>query len=108
MERMSDGMSDNDLTTIDGLMRAHYKWVDDMGWHNKEPLESVALIHEEVAELGRELRGNVQDIDRIGEEMADVVLRVLDLAGQYGLNFQHRIINKYQRNIQRGTRGRVK
>lgn len=36
--RISESMNINDIA------KANYDWVEAMGWHNKTPLEALALI----------------------------------------------------------------
>lgn len=57
----------------------HYAWVERMGWHNKNRLETLALIFSEVGESGDEfVKGKITS--KFGEELADIVLRVIDFA----------------------------
>lgn len=74
------------LGSLDGLdeiaVRQH-AWVGDMGWHNKTPLESLALIASEIGEAVDECRGDTPTA-AFGEELADIVLRSLDLAEDEG------------------------
>lgn len=67
----------NSLTS---LARYHYSNVDRLGWHDRLPLEAVALIHEELGEVSREFRAKTPDLQRVQNELGDVILRCLDLA----------------------------
>jgi len=70
-----------------------------MGWDNtKTPLESVALIHEEVAELGHELRQKEINKEATGFEMADIILRVMDLAEEMEINIGGAVFDKISHN----------
>lgn len=63
----------------------HYDWVERMGWHNKTTLESLALIASEVGESAAECLGEVPT-KAFGEELADIVLRTIDLAHTHQLD----------------------
>jgi NTP pyrophosphatase (non-canonical NTP hydrolase) len=90
--------------TVEEIVKKHYEWVEEMGWHNKTPLEYVALIAEEVGELARDVR-----LDKpVDEELADIALRVADLAMVLGVNLGEAIAVKMTINRIRGTRGRKK
>lgn len=79
-----------------------WQWVEDMGWHNKQPLEYVALIASEIGEVANECRGE-KPTDRLGEELADVILRTLDMAEQFGVNIQQEVFNKMAKNRSNGN-----
>ena len=99
--RMSLGMLVGDIA------EKQWQWVEDMGWHNKRPLEYVALICSEIGEVANECRGEAPS-ERLGEELADIVLRTLDMAHHYGIDIESAIQKKMDLNNARGTRGRVK
>lgn len=61
------------------LMVRHHAWVERMGWHKISPLESVALIMSEIGEALNECWGP-QPTAAFGSELADIVLRCMDLA----------------------------
>jgi NTP pyrophosphatase (non-canonical NTP hydrolase) len=92
---------------IDQIAKQNYEWVEKMGWHNKTPLEALALIASEVGEAINECR-NETPTDAFGEELADIVLRVLDLAHWQGISIENEILLKMKKNDQRGSRGRLK
>jgi NTP pyrophosphatase (non-canonical NTP hydrolase) len=85
----------------------HYKWVEEMGWHNKTPLEYLALIASEVGEAVNECRGE-KPTEKLGEELADVILRVLDFAEVQNIDIEKELAEKMLINSKRGTRGRFK
>jgi NTP pyrophosphatase (non-canonical NTP hydrolase) len=93
-----------DLKTITQL---HFDWVEEMGWHNKTPLEALALVASEVGEAVNECRGEKPTED-FGEELADIVLRVIDLAHWQGVDIESELIKKIEKNKARGNRGRLK
>lgn len=90
---------------INELCKKQYDWVERMGWHNKTVLEYLALIGSEVGEAVNECRGNAPTED-FGYELADIVLRVADLAEWQRIDLQKCIIDKMTINERRGTRGR--
>jgi|TARA_R110000782_G_C14819221_1_gene413847 NTP pyrophosphatase (non-canonical NTP hydrolase) len=97
--------SDEGLT-INGTAKAQCEWVERMGWHNKTVLEALALIGSEVGEAVNECRMG-KPSEKFGEELADIILRTLDLSVTTGVNIEQAIIDKMALNETRGTRGRV-
>jgi NTP pyrophosphatase (non-canonical NTP hydrolase) len=95
------------MTSIKQLSAQHFDWVEKMGWHNKTPLEALALVASEVGEAVNECRGE-KPTDAFGEELADIVLRVMDLAYWQGVDLEQEIVNKIAKNELRGNRGRLK
>ena len=92
---------------INLLAQEQWLWVDKMGWHNKLPLEYVALIASEIGEVANECRGE-QPTEKLGEELADIILRTLDMGHQFGFNMSAEIQAKMIKNYNNGTRGRLK
>ena len=93
---------------INELAQKHWEWVESVGWHDdKRILEYLALIASEIGECVNECRGK-KPTEFLGEELADIVLRVFDTALQHGINIEQEIINKMAKNKQRGNRGRLK
>lgn len=92
---------------INQLAKQNYDWVERMGWHNKTTLEALALVASEVGEAINECRGE-NPTDNFAEELADIVLRVLDIAYWQGIDIEQELLNKMKKNEQRGTRGRLK
>ena len=90
---------------INELAAKHYEWVERMGWHNKTVLEALALIASEVGEAVNECRGE-EPTKALGEELADIILRVVDLAQWQGIDLAAEIAAKMEKNEARGTRGR--
>ena len=76
-----------------------------MGWHNKTVLEALALIGSEVGEAVNECRGE-KPTDEFGTELADIILRTVDLAHWQGIDLAKVISDKMAVNEERGTRGR--
>ena len=92
---------------INELAKQNYDWVERMGWHNKTTLEALALVASEVGEAINECRGE-KPTPEFAEELADIVLRVLDIAHWQGIDIEKELQAKMLKNEQRGTRGRVK
>ena len=92
---------------INQRAKQNYDWVERMGWHNKTTLEALALVASEVGEAINECRGE-NPTDNFAEELADIVLRVLDIAHWQGIDIEQELLNKMKKNEQRGTRGRLK
>lgn len=61
----------------------------------------LALIHSEVSECLEALRRDPPDMDHVAEELADVCIRVFDLAGRLGLDLIRVIHEKMERNRKR-------
>jgi len=90
---------------INEIAQKQFDWVERMGWHNKTALESLALIASEVGEAVNECRGDVPTPE-FGTELADIILRVADLAHWHGIDLAEKIAVKMAINEARGTRGR--
>lgn len=101
IKQLSEKMNINDIA------EKNYLWVEKMGWHNKTTLEALALVASEVGEAINECRHEVPS-DAFGEELADIILRVVDIAYWQGINIEQEIMAKMLKNEQRGTRGRTK
>lgn len=108
---VSRGYNDFDIEehktpmSVTELCNVQYDWVERMGWHNKTVLEALALIASEVGEAVNECRGD-EPTAEFGEELADICLRVFDLAKWQGIDLQQSIVNKIAKNELNGTRGR--
>lgn len=63
----------------------HHQWVEQMKWHNRTHLEAAGMIASEVAEACGEMTLSGTTL-RFAEEIADVVLRVLDEAVELDLD----------------------
>lgn len=90
---------------INEIAAKQYDWVERMGWHNKTVLEALALIASEVGEAVNECRGEKPSAE-FGTELADIILRVADLAQWQGIDLAATIANKMRINEANGTRGR--
>jgi NTP pyrophosphatase (non-canonical NTP hydrolase) len=63
----------------------HSAWVASMGWHNKKPLEYLALIASEVGEAVAEAPCN-RATPEFGSELMDILLRTVDFAHVHKIN----------------------
>lgn len=95
----------HDYASIGHMAKVQHNWVERMGWHNKTVLEALALIASEVGEAVNECRGE-EPTEKLGEELADIILRTLDLAEWQGIDIEKAITDKMAINEVRGTRGR--
>lgn len=91
--------------TLKELAKRQYAWVESCGWHNKTVLEALALIASEVGEAVNECRGE-KPTKEFGFELADIILRVIDLAESEGIDIEEKVLAKMAVNANRGTRGR--
>lgn len=87
------------------------------GWYDNGPRplpELLCLVHSEVSEALEELRaGHAPDeeyigaggkIEGVGAELADVLIRVADLAGAYGIDLAGAVVRKMSFNATRPHR----
>ena len=85
----------------------------EKGWHDKCDPESVtqqlawlALVHTEVSEAAECVReGALQNVtgphgkpEGLPSEMADIVIRVMDVCGAMGIDLESAILEKVQHN----------
>jgi NTP pyrophosphatase (non-canonical NTP hydrolase) len=86
----------------------HYEWLKEMGWTGKlTPLEQLALIASEIGEAANECRGETPT-DKLGSELADIVLRVFGMSEELNINIEQEILDKMKSNRRVGNRGRTK
>jgi NTP pyrophosphatase (non-canonical NTP hydrolase) len=95
--------------TINKTAKEIYDWVESFGWHNKTPLECLALIASEVGEAVNECR-DVNPTYKLGDELADIVIRTLDFAHEQGIDMEAAIAAKMEINKARKKKpaGRLK
>ena len=79
---------------------AHNNAKDKGFWDNpRETGTLLALIHSEASEALEADRNG--DRDNFEEELADILIRVADLAGGKGIDLESAVTNKIARNFQR-------
>jgi len=80
----------------------------DHGWYEDQRSvpELLCLIHSEVSEALEGYRNGVKDGEKgcLAEELADVVIRVFDMAEAYGIDIVNEINNKHEYNKTRPYR----
>lgn len=76
---------------------------DETSWDESYKIPAIlALISSEVSEALEAFRKD--DFENFGEEMADVVIRVLDCTAGLGIDMDKAVADKLERNKQRGYR----
>ena len=83
--------------TLSSLAQRQWSWVDSMQWHNKTNLEALALVCSEVGEAINETRGD-NITPAFGEELADIILRVVDLAYGNDIQIEKEVVQKMLKN----------
>lgn len=89
------------------LAREQWAFVEKQRRHNKTILEYLALIASEVGEAVNECRGS-HISDKLGSELADIILRTIDLAEEFGIDIQEEVQRKMEFNKTRDFTGKVK
>ncbi len=74
------------------------------GWHDPSPPLPVQLMNVvgEVAEANEALRN--RDMENFQEELADIIIRVLDICGSQGIDIEKAVADKTEKNRQRPYR----
>lgn len=88
-------------TTLPRLQRRAWKIADDNGFHEQGRTRAkvLALIHSEVSEaLEADRKG---DEENYAEELADIVIRVLDHAECEDIDLAEQVLSKMAENAER-------
>lgn len=81
----------------------HQNALDHGWWDNVRPVpELLCLVHSEVSEALEAYRN--QNNENLVEELADIVIRVFDMAVGYGYDIEAEIIKKHKHNQTREYR----
>lgn len=86
---------------ISEASKKHREWIKSQNFEKATVLESLALIGSEVGEAVNECRGE-SPTDEFPEELADIVLRVFDLAEKNDIDIEEEIRKKIEKNIREG------
>lgn len=63
--------------------------------------EIIALMHSELSEALEELRKEDYDMSKVGEELGDCVIRILDYCEARKINLEDIILKKIEKNKKR-------
>ena len=91
---------------LTSLQYENWKIAEDNGWHDKGRSfgDEVSLIHSEVSESLEEYRKSGKVDDAVAEELADIVIRVMDTAETHSVNLYEEILKKMVANRSRPYR----
>ena len=83
----------------------HQNAVDHLFWQSPVNIaEKLCLIHSEISEAMEADRSREPTKNNIGEELADIIIRTLDLAEYLGFNMDIEVSRKHQINKARPIR----
>lgn len=90
------------MTELRELQQEAWQIAENHGFHvdERSRAKALALIHSEVSEALEADRNN-EGMDSYGEELADIVIRVMDHSEEVGIDLQSEIMRKMERNRQR-------
>lgn len=91
--------------SITELRNEAHKTAKRNGFHQNEMdelhlIRALALVHGEVSEAIEEIRKNGVTKD-LTKELADVIIRVLDISGALGIDIEEALVSKMEENTKR-------
>lgn len=98
------------LAVFESLQKRTYEIAAANGFHEDGDVPDnhilkifsrLVLVHSEVSEILEELRKLEIDWDKVGEECADVIIRMLDLAQSCGIDLGNEVLKKMDKNSRR-------
>jgi hypothetical protein len=98
-------LTENQVAVLRAVTEKLHSQAKDMGWHNKprEVGTLIALCHSELSEAMEGARKDLMD-DHLPNrkmlevELADCIIRILDIAGLYNLDVAGAIAEKHSYN----------
>lgn len=87
------------LLAGEGVLLLLEGYVAKLGAEEQSALTKLALTHSEASEAAEAVLRD--DTEAFGEELADVVIRCLDLAEGYGLGMEEEVLSKMEKNAGR-------
>lgn len=91
------GMNLKEISKILGAWGIHKGFSPD--WHMQ-----IQLISSEVAEVAEELRDVGLGHPRVSEELADILIRLVSMCSQFGIDISEEVMKKHQKNQLRGRK----
>lgn len=111
MREYSGMTPDQIIATFDDLIYVIHDLALKKGWwqEEREMGTMLALIHSEVSEALEADRTDansekIPEFTGLEEELADVIIRILDLAGYYDLRIGQAVLAKHEYNLGRSFR----
>lgn len=77
----------------------HGFWYHHMAVSSKTVIaEKLCLIHSEISEGLEAIRNDIEGNGNLGEELADAVIRIMDLSEKYHLRVAEELVLKVEKN----------
>lgn len=101
------------MSRLIDLQRRAWQIAEDKGFHENRSASRddttvrLCLVHTEISEAVQEVKrhwvgnGTRPIIDKVGEELADAVIRILDLCEIIGVNLESAVSDKMNKNTLR-------